>query len=80
MLSVPMLLPVVAGESKATHHHSGGPHAVREGKDGYVYVCLKGNLKEEPQYDDPDHAAYYAQVLVPAGAFRFGVSLASPVR
>lgn len=50
-------------DASGTVHNVGGPHSVREAPDGTVWVCLKGASFEGPQYDDPEHAAYYAQML-----------------
>lgn len=58
-LSTPTLLPK---GPNGTWHHIGGPHAIREAPDGALIVCLKGNLAEEPQYDDPHHADYYTHI------------------
>jgi len=41
------------------YHHVGGPHTVREGPDGAVWVCLKGLKGEEPEYNKKDVADAY---------------------
>ena len=40
-----------------------GPHSVREGPDGTVWVALKGSNFDGPNYDDPVMAAFYKTMM-----------------
>jgi len=44
-------------------HHVGGPHSVREGHSGEIWVALKGSNYDGPGYDDPKQAAYYKAMM-----------------
>lgn len=54
-MEVPLAMPLGGG----LFGHVGGPHSVREGPDGAVWVCLKGLNMEAPKYDEPATASDY---------------------
>ena len=58
-LHTPTTLVTATGEI----HYVGGPHSVREGPDGTIWVALKGSNYDGPGYDDPAQAEYYKNMM-----------------